>query len=93
MTTSDSDTEALVGEMRQLRADFSRICDALHAIARQRGGDLLGDARQVGGKIWDEARKQGDGIVREIENKPIAAAFGAFGLGIILGALFGVRRI
>ena len=92
MTTSEMDTQSLAAEMRQLRSDFSRVADALREIMQQRGGDALDKAHDAAGKMWDEARKRTDGIAREIESKPMAAALGAFGLGIILGAIFGSRR-
>lgn len=90
--TAETDTHSLMAEVHQLRADFARIADALHASVRRRGGEVLGSAEDAAQKIFDEARRRTDGLAREIEQKPIAAALGAFGVGLLLGALFSARR-
>ena len=90
--TTETHTEALVAEVRQLRADFSRIADVLHALVRQRGSEALGSAEDVAGKLFEEAQRRTNGLVHEIEQKPMTAALGAFGIGLLLGALFSARR-
>jgi hypothetical protein len=92
VATTDTDTAALIAEMRQLRADFARVCDTVQGMAQQRGGEMLGGAQDAAAKLWDEARKHTNGLAREIEAKPVPAALGAFVLGMLLGALFSARR-
>jgi len=92
VTTSDLDTKSLLAELQQLRADFGRVADSLRVILQQRGSETLGKAHDAADKVWDEARKQADTVVREIESRPVAAAVSAFGLGMMLGMLFGSRR-
>lgn len=90
--TDEAETQSLVVEMRQLRADFARIADTLQAMVRQRGGEALGTAEDAAHKLLEEARRRTEGLAREIEQKPVTTALGAFGLGVVLGALFSARR-
>jgi ElaB/YqjD/DUF883 family membrane-anchored ribosome-binding protein len=90
--TTETDTQSLVAEVKQLRADFSRIADVLHTIVRQRGSEVLGSAEDVAGKLFEEAQRRTNGLVHEIEQKPMTAALGTFSIGMLLGALFSARR-
>lgn len=90
--TGETETQPLAEEVRQLRADFSRIADALHEIIRRCGGEAAGNAEDVAQRLFEEVRRRKDGLAREIEQKPLTAALGAFGIGVVVGALFKARR-
>ena len=56
--TVEADTQSLAAEMRQLRADFSRIADTLHEMLRQRSGHALN------GEVLFSVRPQSIGLHR-----------------------------
>jgi ElaB/YqjD/DUF883 family membrane-anchored ribosome-binding protein len=92
VTITESDTETLMAEMRQLRADVSRVMETLHHMFAKRGSEAFGSAQDAASKFFEEARTRTGGLAREIEARPVAAALGALGLGMMLGILFSGRR-
>jgi ElaB/YqjD/DUF883 family membrane-anchored ribosome-binding protein len=45
-----------------------------------------------GERAWNDVKHHAGTVSREIEEKPIASAFVAFGVGLMLGMLFGGRH-
>lgn len=92
--TSDTskDTDALIAELKQLRADFAKLGELLQATARHAGEDALQRAKAGGEKAWSEARSGAEDVIQKIEQNPVSAAGIAFGVGVLLGLIFGGRR-
>jgi ElaB/YqjD/DUF883 family membrane-anchored ribosome-binding protein len=80
-----ADLEALTKELNRLRADLDRIAKATEKLVRHAGEEAL----DAGSEAWGTARET---IERKIEERPIGAAAIAFGVGIVLGLIFGHRR-
>jgi len=91
-TDTTKDTEALVAELKQLRADFAKLGELLQATARHAGEDALQKARASGEKAWNDARSGAEDVIQKIEQNPVSSAGIAFGVGILLGLMFGGRR-
>ncbi len=92
MSNTTADIEALQAEIKQLRSDLSRLSDTIGDVIRHGGSEAVNRARESGERIWGEAKKRAAGVSEEIEEKPVAAAAIAFGLGIVLGMLFSGKR-
>jgi ElaB/YqjD/DUF883 family membrane-anchored ribosome-binding protein len=89
---TNKDTEALVAELKQLRADFAKLGELLQTTARHAGEDAMQRARESGEKAWADARSGAEDVIEKIEENPVSAAGIAFGVGMFLGLIFGSRR-
>lgn len=79
------DLKTLRAELANLRADLGRISETLKDVVKH-GRDEAAE------KLQDEIGRRTERLSREIEQKPLTAVFTAFGLGVLLGMLFGGRR-
>ncbi|MGD0141748.1 MAG: DUF883 domain-containing protein [Rhizomicrobium sp.] len=92
MTTETSrDTDALIAELKQLRADFAKLGELLQATARHASEDAVQRAKAQGEKAWAEAKTGAEDVIQKIEQNPLSAAGIAFGVGMLLGLLFARR--
>jgi hypothetical protein len=55
-TDTNKDTDALIAELKQLRADFAKLGELLQATARHASEDAMQRAKASGEKAWNEAR-------------------------------------
>ncbi len=90
-TETNKDTDALIAELRQLRADFAKLGELLQATARQAGEDAMQRAKAQGEKAWNDAKTGAEDVIGKIEKNPLSAAGIAFGVGMLFGLLFGRR--
>lgn len=90
-TATDKDLDALTAEMKQLRSEFSKLGELLRNTARHAGDEATDAARAAGERVWAETKGKAEDLVGRIEEKPVTAAAWAFGIGILLGLLFGRR--
>jgi ElaB/YqjD/DUF883 family membrane-anchored ribosome-binding protein len=88
----EADVQALAEEVKQLRGAIDKIVGLIGQTARHGGDEAYRQARDAGERAWAEARTTADDVVHRIEAKPVQSAFAAFGIGLILGLLFGSRR-
>jgi ElaB/YqjD/DUF883 family membrane-anchored ribosome-binding protein len=92
MTTETSkDTDALIAELKQLRADFAKLGELLQTTARHAGEDAVQRAKASGEKAWSDAKSGAEDVIEKIEKNPLSAAGIAFGVGMLFGLLFGRR--
>jgi ElaB/YqjD/DUF883 family membrane-anchored ribosome-binding protein len=63
----------------------------LESAARNAGNEAAQAARATGERAWSEVRRGADELTSRIEARPVTSAATAFGVGIILGLLFGRR--
>jgi ElaB/YqjD/DUF883 family membrane-anchored ribosome-binding protein len=89
---AEADLKALHEQLRQLRSDFAALATTLKDLAQHGIGEASQRAAAPGERAWDEVGRHAETISREIGEKPIASAFAAFGVGLILGVLFSGRR-
>jgi ElaB/YqjD/DUF883 family membrane-anchored ribosome-binding protein len=87
----EADVQALAEEVKQLRAQIDKIVGLLGQTARHGGDEAYRQARDAGGRAWGEAKTYADDITHRIEAKPVQSALAAFGIGMILGLIFGRR--
>jgi len=88
----EADVQALAEEVKQLRAQLEKIVGLVSQTARHGGDEAYRQAREAGQRAWSEARSTADDVVHRIEAKPVQSALAAFGIGLLLGLIFGGRR-
>jgi len=87
-----ADIADLQTEIKQLRTDFAKIAGTMRDLASQGVAGAEERVAASADKLWSEAKRHVQSVGREIEEKPIAAAFTAFAAGIILGLILSGRR-
>jgi hypothetical protein len=88
----EADVQALADEVKQLRAQIDKIVGLLGQTARHGGDEAYRSAREGAERAWGEAKTYADEVTHRIEAKPVQSALAAFGIGMILGLIFGGRR-
>jgi ElaB/YqjD/DUF883 family membrane-anchored ribosome-binding protein len=89
--TTQADIEALIAEMKNLRADVERIGGLLKNTAIHGAADAKEAVRETAEKGWNEAKTRAQSLLGEMEQRPIQSALTIFGVGIVLGLLVGRR--
>jgi F0F1-type ATP synthase membrane subunit b/b' len=89
---NDSDMEALRAELKNLRADFSRITEILKDTAKNRGAEAADKIRQTAERGWSEAKSTAQTVLEEMEERPLGTAMVVFIGGMLFGLLLGGRR-
>jgi len=92
MADTETNVDALAGEFRQLRNEFARIASLLEQTARTAGAEAASRARAAGDYVWSETQSTADNFAEKIKEQPLASAGVAFGVGVLLGLIFGGRR-
>ena len=90
-TETNANVDALAGEFKQLRAEFSRIAELLERTARSAGQEAASRARAAGDYVWAETQSHADDVAERIKEQPLASAGIAFGIGVLFGLIFGRR--
>ncbi len=90
-TTTQADIEALIAEMKNLRADVERIGGLLKDTARHGAAGAKEAVRDTAEMGWREAKEQVQSLIGEMEQRPMQSALTVFGVGILLGLLVGRR--
>jgi ElaB/YqjD/DUF883 family membrane-anchored ribosome-binding protein len=91
-TETETDVKALSDELKLLRAEFAKLGQLLESTARNAGSEAAQAARATGERAWNEVKRNADELTQRIEAKPVTAAATAFGVGVVLGLLFGGRH-
>ncbi|MGD0191290.1 MAG: hypothetical protein ABSD74_11160 [Rhizomicrobium sp.] len=86
-TDTEMDIQTLSDELKQLRAEFSKIAQLLESAARHAGDEATQVARDASERAWSEVKNRADGLARRIEEKPVSSTAWAFGIGILIGFL------
>ena len=92
MADTETNVDALAGEFKQLRSEFARIASLLEQTARTAGAEAASRARAAGEQVWAETQSTADHVAEKIKEQPLASAGVAFGVGVLLGLIFGGRR-
>ncbi len=88
----ETDVQSLSEEVQRLRADLSKLADALRTTAEHAGEQAAEQARVAGERAWTGAKGKADELVQRIEARPVSSTAIAFGVGIFFGLLFSGRR-
>jgi ElaB/YqjD/DUF883 family membrane-anchored ribosome-binding protein len=91
MPETEKNVESLVSEFKQLRGEFTRIAAMLEQTARTAGAEAAQRARAAGDRVWAETQSGADQVAEKIKEQPLASAGVAFGIGVLLGLIFGRR--
>ena len=88
---SNIEFEVLKDDLDKLRGQFAELTDLLRASARHAGDEAANQARRAGEHAWNKARGKAEDVISQIEEKPVTSAAIAFGIGLLLGIIFGRR--
>src|ERR1700749_3383031 len=91
MPETERNIDALAGEFKQLRTEFTRLASLLEQTARSAGAEAANRARAPADRVWAETQSGADQVAEKIKEQPLASAGIAFGVGILLGLIFGRR--
>ncbi len=84
--------EVLRQDMDNLKAEFAKLGDMLRESLKHVSDGATREARRAGEKAWSETRSKAEEVISQIEEKPVTSAAIAFGVGLLLGLLFGRRH-
>ena len=91
-SATDGDIQALRAELKNLRADFSKVTELLKETARNRGADAADKLRASAERGWSEAKSTAQTMLEEMEERPLGTAAAVFVAGVLFGVLLGGRR-
>ncbi|MDE2463389.1 MAG: hypothetical protein KGO02_06720 [Alphaproteobacteria bacterium] len=95
MSDVQRDAEARVrgiaDEIKNLREDLARMGSIVEELVRRRANDAVDEVTRRAEKAWEDAGRMSDEAAKVLEANPVATIGGAFGLGILVGLLFGRR--
>ncbi|MBK8174584.1 MAG: DUF883 family protein [Rhodospirillales bacterium] len=89
--TKTKDMEAVRAEMEKLRADFASMGRTLKELAADVGTDAYARVREGTDKARQRAGVAAESVTHTIEDRPLTSVLTAFGVGLLLGVLFGRR--
>jgi hypothetical protein len=89
---TDGDVQALRAELKNLRADFSKVTEILKDTARNRGAEAADKIRQTAERGWSEAKSTAQNVLEEMEERPLGTAMVVFVAGMLFGLMIGGRR-
>lgn len=87
----DPDLQALMGEIKHLREDFARMGNVVEDLVRHRANAAKDEVNRRAERVWDDVGKTAESATHTMEQNPVATVGGAFGLGLLIGMLFGRR--
>jgi ElaB/YqjD/DUF883 family membrane-anchored ribosome-binding protein len=88
---TEADIQALLAELKVLRADFNKITEIIKDTARHGSEEAAERLRETAERGWSEARTRAEGLMEEMEERPVQSALVVFGVGVLLGLLVGRR--
>ncbi len=88
---ANEDVKKLSDDVGELKAGFSKIADTLSDLVRQRGQEAAARIERTAEDTWAEAKEKLDGVKAKIHEEPVVAVGIAFGVGLLVGLLFGRR--
>ena len=85
---TETDIEALAGELSDLRSQIAKVAERLSDTASHAGQD----ATSIGRRAWATVQDEAEPYLRGIEKHPVTSTAFLFGaLGLFLGLLFSRR--
>jgi len=91
-SATEGDIQALRAELKNLRADFSKVTELLKDSARNRGAEAADKLRASAERGWSEAKSTAQTVLEEMEERPLGTAAAVFVAGVLFGVLLGGRR-
>ena len=88
---ANEDVKKLSDDVGELKAGFSRIAETLSDLVRQRGQEAKARLEATAEDTWTEAKEKFEGVKQKIHEDPVTAVVAAFGIGLVIGLLFGRR--
>lgn len=89
MSETKSETEALRADIDALRDDLKNLVSDVRSSGDKHAQESLDQIRE----LYEDVRKQADehrkNFSAEIEARPLTSVLAAFGIGLLLGKIFG----
>jgi ElaB/YqjD/DUF883 family membrane-anchored ribosome-binding protein len=87
-----ANVEQLEKEMQTLRAEIVRLSTNLGSIVGTAGDLASGAGSAAADTVRKTAERAGATVTKEIEERPLTSIVISFVIGLVLGALFSLRR-
>ncbi|GAB3678804.1 DUF883 family protein [Salinisphaera aquimarina] len=87
--SQSAETEALKQDIERLKNDLSELAKSYKAEGEKRAQAGVDSARDKYGELREEALRRKQDLGSEIEARPFVSVVAAFGVGLLLGKLFG----
>ncbi|KAF0807770.1 hypothetical protein A6D6_00767 [Alcanivorax xiamenensis] len=87
--SQSAETEALKKDLEQLRRDLKALADAVKQSTQEHAQEHLNSARETFEGARQSASRQAEHLGEEIKARPFTSVLTAFGVGLLLGKLFG----
>jgi len=89
--STETDIKHLRADMAKLNKDLGNVADTLKDLMRDGKNEAVDGLYEAGGRVRDEVRRRAQSVADEIQDKPVAAALTALGIGFVLGMIFARR--
>lgn len=87
--SNSPETDALRKDMEQLRKDLGALSDSVKHSSNEYAQASLDMARERFNELCREAGRHTQELSGEIEARPFTSILAAFGIGLLLGKIFG----
>lgn len=88
---ANEDVKTLSDDVNELKTGFTRLAETLSDLVRQRGQEAAARFEATAEDTWGEAKEKLEDVKKKIHEDPITAVGVAFGVGLLIGLLFGRR--
>lgn len=85
---AETDYDKLKDDLAAVRADLSKLTEALGDDVRQRRDNGVDTVKRGARAAQEQARKAADGVSHGVSERPLTSVFVAFGVGMLVGRLF-----
>lgn len=87
--SENKETDAIRKDLEALRKDLRELAESVRASGEKQAQERLNQARHQYEELRDMASQRSKALGAEIEARPFTSVLTAFGVGLLLGRLFG----
>lgn len=89
MTDTNTETEALRADIEALRQDLKNLASDVRSSGDRHARESLDQIRELYEDVRKQANEHGENLSAGIEARPLTSVLAAFGIGLLLGKIFG----
>lgn len=89
MSETKAETEALRADIDALREDLKKLASDVRSSGDKHAQESLNQIRELYEDVRKQAGEHSKNFSAEIEARPLTSVFAAFGIGLLLGKIFG----
>ena len=88
---ANEDVKKLSDDVGELKVGFAKIAETLSDLVRQSSQEAAARVERAAEDTWAEAKEKFEDVKQKIHDEPVVAVGVAFGVGLLVGLLFGRR--